>query len=145
MRGHPALQSVIVLLLLGAAVYPVLRLVRAHDRAHDLFQVEAPIPSSTETSSTLFGTLSVTASPEPITMTVTAGGKQVMGLRDATSPGIYSRELSLSHGQDLLVTATWSDDRPHALRIALDPTGTNTPVSRDCWAGRQLQDTLSLP
>jgi hypothetical protein len=139
MKGNPALRTLLVLFLLGVILIPVRWVVSRHQPA-----VSSPSPASRKEESHR-GTLSVKAAPQPSSLTIISLGKPILSIADATGTGIWSRELVLPAGSDLIVRAEWWDDRPHALRAEFIPEDGSPSAAKDFWAGRSLEDTLSLP
>jgi len=138
MKGNPALRTVLVLLLLAAVSYPVMRVI-SHSE-HPALSPEASVEPSQ-----LTGILHIKTAPAPLRLEVTSGAKVILGLSDQIGGGEFSKEASLPSGSDLIVRAEWEDDRPHALHAEFLPSGTNAPVCRDYWANHTLEDVLSLP
>jgi hypothetical protein len=140
MKGNPALQTVLVLLLLAAVYYPVSRVI-----SHGEHPVKSPFPTAARQLPCLPGTLRIRTAPPPLRLGVTSGKKVVLDAKETTGQGEFAAELFLPPGSDLLIRAEWGDDRPHALRAEFLPSGTNGTVSRDYWSGRVLEDVLTLP
>jgi hypothetical protein len=61
------------------------------------------------------------------------------------SPGEYRTAVEITPGEDLLVTATWKDDDPHALRVEALVHGYQAPLEKTFWAQQTLEDTLPIP
>jgi hypothetical protein len=144
MKGNPALRTVLVLLLLAAVAYPVLRVI-SHGEHPGTATTSAPSPASQAKPVSLTGTLRIRTAPAPLRLEVTSSGKALLEAKETNDRGEAAKELSLPPGSDLIVRAEWSDDRPHALHAEFLPSGTNAPVGRDYWSGRTLEDVLSLP
>lgn len=141
MKGHPALRTVLVLLFLAAVFYPVSRVISHGD--HWEAPAVATVPSGNQGS--LSGVLRIRTAPTPLRLEVSSGGKAFSVSKDTMAPGCFAGELSAPAGSDLVLRAEWTDDHPHALHAEFLAEGTNAPVSRDYWAGRNLEDVLSLP
>ena len=141
MKGHPALRTVLVLLLLAAVFYPVSRVI-----SHRTIKEPTPVavlPSGNKGS--LSGILRIRTAPTPLRLEVSSEGRSLPFSKDTTAPGCFAGELSVPAGSDLVLRAEWPDDHPHALHAEFLSEGGNAPVSRDYWAGRTLEDVLSLP
>jgi len=140
MKGNPLKQLALVLLLLGA-VFPVVLMVMRHTIVPGKGVAKHP---TAEEPQRLGGTLVVKAAPPPRSLSVTEQGKELLqGVVPATG-GEYRTPASLPSGTDLLVTARWDDELPHALRVEFRPAGHFKPEGRDFWAGRELRDVMTL-
>jgi hypothetical protein len=65
--------------------------------------------------------------------------------KDVSAPGEYRKSVQLASGTDLVVTADWDDDHPHALQAEIQLEGRPLPQKNTFWSGRILEDTISLP
>jgi hypothetical protein len=120
-----------------------------------------PITSSTETLTsstpdasvllnlgkrpTLRATLLLHAAPSPQHCLITQTGRKLLAENDQISPGEYRAAIEITKGEDLLVSADWSDEEPHALRLEVLIHGYQAPLEKSFWAQKKLEDTLSLP
>jgi hypothetical protein len=142
MKGNPALQTVLVFLLLGTISLPVGRVI-SHAK-HPVTPSSSATASPVNQTTSLTGTLMIKTAPAPLRLEVTSGGKIVLSANEIKDPNL-SKDLTLPSGGDLVLRADWQDDKPHALHAEFLSHGTNPPVTHDYWAGRTLEDVLSLP
>jgi hypothetical protein len=157
MKGNPLLRLGIVLLVLAAVLWPVCRLTL--HRATP--QAVMPITNSTETHTsstpdasdllklgkrpTLRATLLLHAAPSPQHCLITQAGRKLLTKNDQISPGEYRAAIEITKGEDLLVSADWGDEEPHALRLEVLVHGYQAPLEKSFWAQKTLEDTLPLP
>lgn len=149
MKGNPILRLCLVLLLLAGVLVPVCRLALTDGQA-DSTANAAPSPSpatseSGSTSSLLSGRLLLHAAPSALSCAITLRGKTLLTEKNLLSPGEYAADAQVAPGDDLLITAEWSDELPHAVRVEFLPQGMSTPVSRSYWAKHALEDVLTIP
>lgn len=143
MKGNPILRLCLVLLLLAAVLVPVCRLARTPDNPPD-----TPQSAPTESRSApppLRGRLLLHAAPSPLRCAVSLRGKTLLTERELLSPGEYAADAEVSSGDDLLVTAEWADETPHAILVEFLSQGMTSPVTRSYWAKRSLEDVLTIP
>jgi hypothetical protein len=147
MKGNPILRLCLVLLLLAGVLVPVYRLALTDSNA-DPTANAAPSPSTSESGSApslLPARLLLHAAPSALSCAITLRGKTLLTEKNLLSPGEYAADAQVAPGDDLLITAEWSDDLPHAVRVEFLPQGMCTPVSRSYWAKRSLEDVLTIP
>jgi hypothetical protein len=157
MKGNPLLRLGIVLLVLAAVLWPVCRLTL--HRATP--QAVMPITSSTETLTsstpdasvllnlgkrpTLRATLLLHAAPSPRHCRITQAGRKLLTEKDQISPGEYRTAIEITKGEDLLISADWGDEEPHALRLEVLVHGYQAPLEKSFWGQKTVEDTLSIP
>jgi hypothetical protein len=157
MKGNPLLRLAIVLLVLVAVLWPVcnLTLHRANPQA------VMPITNSTETHTsstpdasdllnsekrpTLRATLLLHAAPSPQHCRITQAGRKLLTEKDQISPGEYRTAIEITKGEDLLISADWGDEEPHALRLEVLVHGYQAPLEKSFWGQKTVEDTLSIP
>lgn len=144
MKGNPILRLCLVLLLLAAVLVPVCRLTltMGSDRRSD-------IPSATQgravTTKPSGGRLLLQTAPSPLRCAITLRGKTLLTESNLLSTGEYAAEAEVTPGDDLLVTAEWADETPHAVRAEFSSRGMTVPVVRSYWAKGSLEDVLTIP
>ncbi|MCE9586976.1 MAG: hypothetical protein K8R57_01520 [Verrucomicrobia bacterium] len=157
MKGKPLLRLAIVLLVLAAVLWPVCRLTL--HRATP--QAVMPIASSTETHTsstpdasdllnlgkrpTLRATLLLHAAPSPQHCLITQAGRKLLTEKDQISRGEYRTASEITKGEDLLISADWGDEEPHALRLEVLVHGYQAPLEKSFWGQKTVEDTLSIP
>lgn len=160
MKGNPLLRLAIVLLVLAAVLWPVcsLTLHRASP------QTVMPVASSTETNAastpdaaatspllspgkrpTLRATLLLHAAPSPQHCLISQSGRKLLTEKNQISPGEYRTAIEITKGEDLIVSAEWDDEEPHALRLEVMVHGYQAPLEKSFWGQKTVEDTLSIP
>ena len=142
MKGSPILRLIIILMILAAVFWPVFRV--THHTAENvpkmpLTDTQAPISSS------LRATILLHTAPPPLHCSVTVRGKILLTEKDLIAPGEYRASVEISKGDDLVITADWKDDDPHALRAEVLIHGYQVPLEKNFWAQHSLEDTFSIP
>jgi hypothetical protein len=61
------------------------------------------------------------------------------------SPGEYRAAVDLAKGIDLVVSAKWPDDEPHAVRVEVYIHGYQAHLEKSFWAQGSLEDIFVLP
>ena len=89
-------------------------------------------------------TLLLIAAPPPLHCSITQNGVVLLNESNRVSTGKYRAAVEIDKGRDLLVTADWNDDDPHAVRAEV-LLGYQSPLEKSFWAGRSLEDTLPVP
>lgn len=150
MKGNPILRLCLVLLLLAGVLVPVCRLALTDGQTLPAATATnaAPSPATSESgsaSSLLPGRLLLHAAPSVLRCAITLRGKPLLTEKDLLSPGEYAVDAKVAPGDDLVISAEWSDELPHAVRAEFLPQGMSTPVSRSYWAKRSLEDVLTIP
>lgn len=141
MKGNPILRLILVLFLLVAVLVPVCRLALNEPQA-----VLTPASVTSESASPLLaGRLLLHAAPPPLRCAVTLRGKTLLSEKDLLSSGEYAVGAQVAPGDDLVITAEWSDDNPHAVRAEFLPPDMATAVNRTFWAKRSVEDVLTIP
>ena len=163
MKGNPLLRFAIVLLVLAAVLWPVCRLT-LHGNSS---QAQEPLTSATATNSsaattsstpspisssmcsaqrpTLRATLLLHAAPSPQHCLISQAGKNLLTEKDQISPGEYRTAVEITTGEDLLITADWGDEEPHALRVEVLVHGYQAPLEKNFWGQKSVEDTLPIP
>ena len=156
MKGNPLLRFAIVLLVLAAVLWPVCRLT-LHGNSS---QAQEPLTSATATNSsaattsssmgsaqrpTLRATLLLHAAPSPQHCLISQAGRKLLTEKDEISPGEYRSAIEITKGEDLLITAEWGDEEPHALRVEVLVHGYQAPLEKSFWGQKSVEDTLPIP
>lgn len=145
MKGNPLRQFGLVLLLLGAAFFPVHMLTRHETAAQKTRAGQSPSPAPAPPP-LLTGTLLLKSAPLPLTLSVTFRGRDLLQGVTPDRDGEYRTGITLPPDADLLVTARWKDDAPHAVRAEFrSEEGAFPSAEKSFWSGRELQDVLTLP
>lgn len=157
MKGNPLLRLAIVLLVLAAVLWPVchLTLHRATPLAvMPIATSTQPHKSSTPDASdllksgmrpTLRATLLLHAAPSPQHCRITQAGRKLLTEKDQISRGEYRTAIEITKGDDLLISADWGDEEPHALRLEVLVHGYQAPLEKSFWGQKTVEDTLSIP
>jgi len=93
----------------------------------------------------LHATILLHGAPGPLTCAVVQGGRVLLSEKNRIGPGEYRSTGDLSPGTDLLVSATWRDRDPHALRLEVLMRDDLPPLQKDYWARESLEDAFALP
>ena len=149
MKGNPLFRLGVVLLLLGAVLWPVWKLT-SRDRQQNL--PSTPVPDSSRTShetppraATLRATLILHAAPSPLHCSIRQQGILLLSEKDMIAPGEYRAAVDLAKGVDLVISADWSVEEPHAVRAEVYVHGYQTHLEKSFWAQRSLEDSFVLP
>jgi hypothetical protein len=147
MKGNPLLRLCIILLLLAAVLIPVCRLTLTTVESSSESASSAPKSMVRDEGSkaVLRGRFLLRAAPSPIRCAVSLGGKTIMTEKNLLSPGEYGTDMEIPPGTDLLITAEWSDRKPHAVRVEFQPEGMTAPITASYWANGSLEDVLTIP
>lgn len=143
MKGNPLRQLGLVFLLLGAVFLPVRMVTRHAPVFSDTLREKSVSSTGKQTLHT--GTLAVKAAPHPLSLSVTHQGQELLPGAVPAVNGEYKASVSLPGDADLLVSARWGDDAPHAVRVEFSPEGAYISTARDFWSGRELRDVMTLP
>ena len=164
MKGNPLLRFAVVLFVLAAVLWPVFRLTLHKSPA----VASGPLTNSTVTSAspttdnssessasnsalgsakkpTLRATLLLHAAPSPQHCLISQSGKNLLTEKDQISPGEYRTAVEITKGDDLLISADWGDEEPHALRLEVLVHGYQTPLEKSFWGQKTVEDTLPIP
>ena len=162
MKGNPLLRFAVVLLVLAAVLWPVFRLTLHKSPA----VASGPLTNSTVTSAspttdnsseslisnlgsakgpTLRATLLLHAAPSPQHCLISQSGKNLLTEKDQISPGEYRTAVEITKGDDLLISADWGDEEPHALRLEVLVHGYQAPLEKSFWGQKTVEDTLPIP
>jgi len=139
-----------VLLLLGAVLWPVWELT-SEGHSHDL--PSNPIvaagsvtsPGGSARPATLRATLLLHTAPAPLHCAIRQQGVLLLSEKDMVSPGEYRAAVDLAKGLDLVISADWSDDDPHAVRAEVYVHGYQAHLEKSFWAQRTLEDSFVIP
>ena len=148
MKGNPLLRIAVILLLLIVVFWPVFKVTQ---KSKTLPQAPVlPIPDSKQGStnginSSLPVTLLLHAAPSPIHCSVSQDGVELLTESNCISQGEYRAATGIRKGDDLLVTAEWNDEEPHALRVEVLVHGYQSHLEKSFWGQRQIEDTLPVP
>ena len=147
MKGNPLLRLCLILLLLAAVLVPVCRLTLTTVETSSQSASSAPnsVVRDEGAKGVLRGRLLLRAAPSPIRFAVSLGGKTLVTEKNLLSPGEYGTDTEIPSGTDLLITAEWSDGKPHAVHVEFQPEGMTEPITASFWANRSLEDILTIP
>ena len=146
MKGSPLLRAGWVVVLLLVVAWPVWGI--THRSVKQPPHVAASPTSASTTSSehaSIHATILLHGAPDPLTCTVVQGGRVLLSEKNRIGPGQYRSTGDLSPGTDLLVSATWRDRDPHALRLEVLMRDDLPPLQKDYWARESLEDAFALP
>ena len=157
MKGNPLLRLIIILILLMAVFWPVLKIthpavvpsptaaISASSSPQSTGSSPADQGSQKNIASTLRIILLVHAAPSPLHCSIRQGEDRLLSESNAISPGEYRTDVEITKGKDLLVTADWKNEEPHALRVEVLVQGYQAPLEKTFWAQQSLEDTLPIP
>jgi len=160
MKGNPLLRLAIVLLVLVAVLWPVCRLtlhraiplavmpVSIYTETNASSTPDAAVTSpllSSEKRPTLRATLLLHAAPSPQHCLITQAERKLLTEKDQISPGEYRTAIEITKGEDLLVSADWGDEEPHALRLEVLVHGYQAPLEKSFWGQKTVEDTIPIP
>lgn len=141
MKGNPLLRFFLVLGLLLTVLVPVYKVTTPGSRPDSGYRSvaaeNAPVPRRV--------TLVLRAAPSPLVCAISQRGKVLLNGKNLRTPGEYRAAAELYPGEDLVVTATWNDDGPHAVAAEVLLEGAPMTIKQTFWAGHSLEDTLPLP
>lgn len=148
MKGSPLLRIALILLLLAVVFWPVFKVTQKSKTT--LQATASPTPDSTQNGAhgilaSLPATLLLHAAPAPIHCSVSQNGIVLLTESNSISPGEYRSTVNITKGDDLLITAQWSDEEPHALRAEVLVHGYQSHLEKSFWGQRQVEDTLPVP
>ena len=148
MKGNPLLRLIFVLLVLSGVAWPVCRLTMQSTASISASVSPSPLTAHSSTSDaqsdTQQATLHVRVAPSPLHCSIKQGGCTLLTDSNLVAPGEYRVMAPISLGDDLLVTAEWTDGNPHALHAEVMISGHQAPLQKDYWAGRTLEDTFPI-
>lgn len=155
MKGNPLLRLIIILILLIAVFWPVLKITHpavvpsptaaTYSSPQNTGSSQGDQGGQKNIASTLRVILLVHAAPSPLHCSISQGGVRLLTESNAISPGEYRTDVEISKGEDLLVTADWKNEEPHALRTEVLVQGYQAPLEKTFWAQQSLEDTLPIP
>jgi hypothetical protein len=150
MKGNPLLRLSLILIALIAVFWPVFKITRHSETLQlppppSIPAVANTLSPKTSVTSTLRVTLLLHAAPSPLHCAISQHGLSLLSEKNLVSPGEYRTAVEITPGEDLLVTATWKDDDPHALRVEALVHGYQAPLEKTFWAQQTLEDTLPIP
>jgi hypothetical protein len=144
MKGNPLLRIAVILLLLGAVFWPVLKI--TSPAKSSLQPSVSPAQTNSPTiSSALSATILLHSAPAPAHCSVSQHGVILLSESNAIAPGEYRASIPITKGDDLLITASWKDEEPHAIRLEVLVHGYQAHLEKTYWAQGQLEDTLPIP
>ena len=145
MKGNPILRLAVILILLGVVFWPVFKITH---RA----TVNFPAPSaSTHPSeappinSSLRATVLLHTAPSPRHCSVSQHGTTLLTEKNLVAPGEYRAAVEITKGDDLIITADWQNEEPHALRAEVLIHGYQVPIEKTFWAQQSLEDSFPIP
>lgn len=146
MKGNPLLRIAIILLILTAVFWPVFKITKHPETASPHIVPESrPSPSPGAITSSLRATLLVHTAPLPLHCSISQHGVVLLSESNVISPGEYRASVEIAKGEDLVITADWNDENPHAIRTEVLIHGYQIPLEKSFWAQRSLEDTLPIP
>jgi len=146
MKGSPLLRAGWVVVLLVVVAWPVWGITHraAKPTTHASVSHSSASTGSSEQTS-LHATILLHGAPDPLTCAVVQGGRILLSEKNRIGPGEYRSTGDLFPGTDLLVSATWRDRDPHALRLEVLMRDDLPPLQKDYWARESLEDAFALP
>lgn len=146
MKGNPLLRAGLVLGLMAVLFLPVWTVTHRHATpAATAGPTPPPETISDSGTPSLRTTILIHAAPDPGTCSVTQEGRTVLSSKDRIGPGEYRSTADLRKGSDLVISASWKDGDPHALRVEVLVHGYQAPLEKDYWAQESLEDTFPIP
>ena len=148
MKGNPLLRTALIFLFLAAVFWPVFKITQ---KPKATLQAEtsptlSPDQKTTQTIvSSLPATLLLHTAPAPLHCSVSQHGVVLLTESNGISPGEYRSTVGITKGDDLLITADWKDEEPHALRVEVLVHGYQSHLEKSFWGQRQIEDTLPVP
>jgi hypothetical protein len=85
------------------------------------------------------------AAPSPQHCLISQSGKNLLTEKDQISPGEYRTAVEITKGDDLLISADWGDEEPHALHLEVLVHGYQAPLEKSFWGQKTVEDTLPIP
>ena len=144
MKGNPLLRIAVILLLLAAVFWPVLKI--TSPSKPPLPPAVSPAQTNSPTiSSALSATILLHGAPAPAHCSVSQHGVVLLSETNLIAPGEYRASVPIAKGDDLLITASWHDEEPHAVRLEVLIHGYQAHLEKTYWAQSQLEDTLPVP
>ena len=144
MKGNPILRLTVILILLGAVFWPVFRITRRVSE-NSTESSASGIPSEPPITSTLRATLLLHTAPSPLRCSVSQHGITLLTEKNLIAPGEYRTAVEIIRGEDLIITAEWKSEEPHALRAEVLIHGYQVPLEKNFWAQRSLEDSFPIP
>ena len=141
MKGNPHLRIAIILLFLVAVLWPVFKITRKQEPP----EVISTNNESKNSNPPLRVTLLLHAAPLPIHCSISQRGVALLTETNSIAPGEYRAAVEIMRGEDLLISAGWKDDSPHAIHAEVLVHGYQIPLEKSYWAQRSLEDTLPIP
>jgi hypothetical protein len=157
MKGNPLIRLAIVLLVLAAVLWPVCRLTMHRGALQAMEPLSATSKTNESTPSgaseasipkkrpPLSVTLLLHAAPSPQHCLITQAGRKLLTEKDQISPGEYRTAVEMAKGEDLLISADWGDEEPHALRLEVLVHGFQPPLEKSFWGKKSIEDSLPIP
>ncbi len=141
MKGNPLLRMALILLFLAAVLWPVFRITRKQESPG----VTPPNNGAKISTPPLWVTLLLHAAPPPKHCSISQGGVVLLTESNSIAPGEYRAAVEIARGEDLLISAGWKDNSPHAVRAEVLVDGCQIPLEKSYWSQRSLEDTLPIP
>lgn len=141
MKGNPLLRMALILLFLAAVLWPVFRITRKQGPP----EVLHPGNGAKISTQPLRVTLLLHAAPSPIHCSISQAGVVLLTESNSIAPGEYRSAVEIARGEDLIISAGWKDDSPHAVRAEVLVHGYQIPLEKSYWSQRSLEDTLPIP
>ena len=148
MIGNPILRIALVLLALAAVLVPVWKITLHSPAPEEQVTASASSEQASPQGKTRLATLLLRAVPPPLHYSVSQHGIDLLGGdngRSLLSTGECRASVNLAPGEDLVITAVWENDEPHALGIQVQTENAAPPLEKTFWSQRTLEDVLPLP
>jgi hypothetical protein len=102
-------------------------------------------PEKRPTLPTLRATLLMHTASAPLHFKIIQSGRELLSEKDQISPGEYRAAVEISKGEDLQITADWSDEEQHSLRVEVLVHGYQAPLEKNFWGQKSIEDNFPIP
>ncbi|MBV8353597.1 MAG: hypothetical protein JOZ21_15120 [Verrucomicrobia bacterium] len=139
MRGSPLLRAVLVVLALLALLAPLRTLTNRRSEAAPSLQQAAQSSAAKKKIR-----LELTSTTAPFKYQITSGGQPIWS-GESDSP-IAATDLELEfppEGIDLVLDASWVEQKLTAVRLALTPQGSDT-MAKTIWGTTNVSEVLTF-
>jgi hypothetical protein len=139
MRGSPLLRAVLVVLVLLALLVPL------HTLTNRRSEAAAPLQQAAGSSAAKRKVrLELTSTTVPFKYQITNGGEPIWSGESASTTVATDLELEFpSEGIDLVLDASWIEQKPTAVRLALIPQGSGT-IAKTIWGTTSVSEVLTF-
>ena len=138
------LRLVVILILLGVVFWPVFKITHRATVNSPVLSVSTH-PSEAPITSSLRATVLLHAAPSPLYCSVSQHGTTFLTKKNLVAPGEYRAAVEITKGEDLIITANWQNEEPHALRAEVLIHGYQVPLEKTFWVQRSLEDSFPIP